>query len=101
MNRRTKALSITPAVRGHVLERDEGRCVLCGRSDRLQCAHFIGRAQSGLGIERNLVTLCADCHREYDQSAERHRIREELRVYLKGCYADWDEGTLIYDKWRT
>lgn len=101
MTRRTKALAITPAVRGHVMERDEGRCVRCGRTDVLQCAHYIGRAQSGLGVERNLVMLCADCHMEYDQSAARARIREELRDYLRGCYPDWDETTLTYDKWRT
>lgn len=98
MTRRTKALSITAVVRKRVMERDNGQCVLCGRTDRLQCAHYIGRGQSGLGIPENLVMLCADCHKAYDQSAEREEIRAELREYLRGCCAEWDERKLIYRK---
>ena len=98
MNRRTKALSISQTTRKRVMERDNGQCVLCGRTDRLQCAHYIGRGQGGLGIPENLVMLCSECHREYDQSAERDEIRAELREYLRGCCADWDERELIYRK---
>ena len=100
MNKRTRALSITPAVRGRVLERDGGKCVLCGAVYGLQCGHYIGRAQSGKGTEKNLVTLCVDCHRAYDQSAERERIRQELSDYLRSKYNDWDERVLVYHKWE-
>lgn len=106
MNRRTKALSIPRTVRERVRERD-GRCVLCalkyGRTNNkgLECAHYIGRGQSGLGIEENLVMLCGDCHREYDQSAEREDDRGILADYLRRNYENWDETRKTYDKWRT
>ena len=29
-------------------------------------AHYISRAHGGLGIEENIVTLCLDCHNNYD-----------------------------------
>lgn len=99
MNARTAALSISPATRMHVSDRDGGRCVLCGAAGGLQCAHYIGRAQSGLGVERNLVMLCPDCHHAYDQSAARGEIRDELRAYLSAHYPDWDEAELTYKKW--
>lgn len=46
----------------------------------------------------NLVMLCADCHRRFDQSAEREEIRGELREYLQGLYPDWNEADLKYRK---
>jgi hypothetical protein len=66
----------------------------------LECAHYIGRGQSGLGIEQNLVMLCPTCHREYDQSTEREADREILAAYLKRHYPDWTEEDLTYNKWR-
>ena len=89
---------IPPAVYRRVLERDGGACVLCGAAYGLQCAHYIGRAQGGLGREYNLVMLCGKCHRAYDQSAEREDIRAELREYLQGIYPDLDESELVYKK---
>ena len=59
-------------------------------------AHYIARSHSGLGVERNIVTLCNDCHNRYDQSADRRYIREEIKAYLMSQYPDWDETTLIY-----
>ena len=98
MRKQTIFTNITPTVYRHVLERDNGACVLCGRSDMLQCAHYVPRSHGGLGREKNLVMLCADCHRRYDQSAERKAIRTELREYLQGLYSDWDEWELVYRK---
>lgn len=99
MHKRTKALAISKAVKSAVYARDGGCCVLCGSPYGLPEAHYISRAHSGLGVEQNIVTLCRDCHRRYDQSSERAEIREELREYLKKKYPDWDESKLVYDKW--
>lgn len=99
MHKRTKALAISNAVKAAVYARDGGCCVLCGSPRGLPVAHYLSRAQSGLGVEENIVTLCADCHREYDQGYHRQEIREELREYLKKQYPDWDESKLIYNKW--
>lgn len=96
---RTKALDIPGAVKDAVWERDNRCCILCGNPQAMPNAHYISRAQGGLGIEQNIVTLCMKCHRDYDQSAARQYIREELRTYLAGKYPDWDETNLIYKKY--
>lgn len=100
-SKRTKALEISQTVKRHVYERDKGCCVLCGSPNGLPNAHYIGRAQSGLGIEKNIVTLCPECHREYDHTPARREIKPVLREYLQGCYPDWDETKLVYKKWST
>lgn len=98
MRRQTRFTAVHPATWKRVYERDGGRCVLCGCSGVLQAAHFIGRAQGGLGREKNLVMLCPVCHGEYDQSERRKEIRPILREYLQGLYDDWDETELVYRK---
>lgn len=99
MNKRTKALSITPATKRAVYERDNHCCVLCGSPYGQPNAHYISRGQGGLGVEQNIVTLCWDCHRAYDQSSERDSIHEELKTHLQSKYPNWDEQNLYYRKW--
>ena len=94
MRRETRFTSVQPATWKRVYERDNKRCVLCGTAGTLQAAHFVPRSHGGLGREMNLVMLCADCHRRFDQSAEREEIRGELREYLQGLYPDWNEADL-------
>lgn len=100
MSNRTKALSITGKVRKSVLERDNYACILCSSTYGLQCAHYIGRAQSGLGIEQNLVMLCFRCHHMCDQSINRKNMLLEIKEHLQNHYPDWDENNLIYRKWN-
>lgn len=99
MRRETRFTAIQPATWKRVYDRDNGCCVLCERGGILQGAHFIGRAQGGLGVERNIVMLCPECHREYDQTEQREEIRAELREYLRGLYPGWNEEQLIYRKY--
>ena len=96
MNRRTKALDIPQKVKRVVLDRDE-YCIWCGRQGAPN-AHYISRAQGGLGIEENVLTLCTDCHRRYDQSTDRAMMREYFREYLMSKYPEWDERKLTYRK---
>lgn len=98
MRRQTRFTAVQPATWKRVYERDGGRCVFCGRSGVLQAAHYIGRAQGGLGREKNLVMLCPECHGEYDQSERRKEIKPILREHLQGMYLDWDENELVYRK---
>ena len=98
MRRETRFTAIQPATWKRVYERDNGRCVLCGRGGVLQGAHFIGRAQGGLGIEQIMVMLCPDCHREYDHGGGRSEKEDELREHLRECYPGWDESKLVYKK---
>lgn len=95
--RRTKALEIPRNVKITVFERDNERCILCGGRG-LPEAHFIPRSKGGLGIEQNIVTLCRECHRRYDQTTDRPNIREFLRQYLMKKYPEWDEQNLYYRK---
>ena len=109
MKTRTKSLGITIAVKEAVAERDsfDGHpcCLLCGApapvNNRLAFsnAHYISRAQGGLGVEENIVTLCSNCQiNRYYQGAEREQIRELLRNYLIEHYPEWDESKLVYKK---
>lgn len=97
MHRETKAKAIPQSVKRAVYERDHGVCVLCGCPGEPN-AHFISRGQGGLGIEENIVTLCHNCHRLYDQTSKREWMRVTLKLYLKEHYPNWDERNLVYRK---
>lgn len=108
MHTRTKALGITIRVKEEVADRDSFDgwtcCILCGCpapvNNRLAFsnAHFISRAQGGLGIEENILTLCPNCHRRYDQTTDRAMLKPFFGRYLKEHYPEWDESKLIYRK---
>ena len=108
MHTRTRALGITIRVKEEVADRDsfDGHpcCILCGLpapvNNRLafSCAHYISRAQGGLGVEENVLTLCTECHRRYDQTTERAMLKPFFGRYLKEHYPDWDESKLVYKK---
>lgn len=98
MNNRTKATNIPADVKRRVYERDNGRCVWCGRCGMPE-AHFISRVDGGLGIEENILTLCRfPCHELYDKgpAEKRDNMRRYFRKYLMSKYPDWDEKKLIY-----
>ena len=97
LHKQTKATSIPAAVKKTVWARDGGRCVLCGRPGNPWC-HYISRAQGGLGIAENVITLCDQCHRRLDQSADRAELKEVLTNYLRSKYPGWDESNLKYRK---
>lgn len=108
MHTRTRALGITIRVKEEVADRDSFDgfpcCILCGLpapvNNRLAFsnAHYISRAQGGLGIEENILTLCPKCHRRYDQTTERAMLKPFFGRYLKEHYPDWDERKLVYQK---
>lgn len=101
MSKRSKACAIPPEVKKAVEKRDGACCIFCAspypyaRGE----AHFIGRAQGGLGIEQNLITVCRPCHREMDNGKDIKRYRNIAREYLQSKYPDWNEKDLIYKKY--
>ena len=109
MRKDTKARSIPKEVKEAVAERDSFGdwpcCINCGQpappENRMAFsnAHFISRAQGGLGIEENILTLCPGCHRQYDQTTDREALREFFREYLKSKYPNWDEEKLYYRRY--
>ena len=98
----TKATDIPQTVKIVVWARDNHRCVVCGSSEGAPVAHVVRRSQGGRGIEQNIVTLCHNCHRRYDEGPkqDREHIYVRLVAHLKGVYPDWTREDMIYKKWR-
>ena len=107
MHRETKRTAIPQSVKDAVYRRDGERCILCASPAGIPNAHVVRRSQGGMGIEKNIVTLCPACHRAYDEGKELGRLgqgttRESLYVqivaYLKGFYPEWNREDTIYRK---
>jgi hypothetical protein len=94
-SKRTQALAISPSVRQVVMDRDKG-CIVCQSKSNLTIAHYINRGRGGLGIEQNLVVLCLKHHFEADQTVNRKKYLEWIRVYLIMKYPNWNEKELYY-----
>lgn len=99
MSERKKNTDIDSRSRQEVHERDGFRCVYCGRTDKpIELAHYISRAHGGKGVPRNLVSLCADCHRRFDGTG-RNNMRKYIKDYFKAHYSGWNEQDQIFRKW--
>ena len=102
MRKDTRARAFTIAAKKAIAQRDSidgwPCCVWCGAAAPEEIvwsnAHFISRAQGGLGEERNGLTLCPICHMRYDQTTARMTMREFFREYLRSKYDDWNEAEL-------
>lgn len=98
-SQRSKDTDITQNVKDSVWERDKHQCIICHSTyTAFPNAHYIPRSAGGLGIEENIVTLCHQCHREYDQTCEREMYRKRIKAYLQRKYPNWDENKLYYKK---
>ena len=104
MQKRTKATSIPPKIREAVEKRDSINgvpcCIFCHSANARGEAHVISRAHGGLGIERNIVCVCRNCHSCMDNSVYRDMYIEKAKEYLKSKYPDWNEEDLVYNKWK-
>ena len=106
MRKDTKARDFDSDAKRAIATRDSFEdwpcCISCGRPapqekpTAFSNAHFISRAQGGLGIPENGLTLCPECHRKYDQTTARKEMREFFAGYLRSKYQDWDESKLYY-----
>lgn len=98
--KRTKELGIAKKTKLIVWERDNHRCIFCGRLVpwNLANSHFIKRSHGGLGIERNILTNCEECHRKFDDTTDREKMWEHAERYLMSKYKDFDIRDLIYKK---
>lgn len=116
MHTETKHTAIPARVKAVVAQRDSvnGRpatCIICGASG-IPCCHIVRRSQGGRGdTERNIVTLCHECHMAFDEGLGIKRLRplgfqtqkdvEAFIVeYIKGFYPDWTPESVTYHKWR-
>lgn len=100
--KRTKALDITKKTKLAVWERDNHRCIFCGKLVPWNNAnsHFIKRSQGGLGIEMNILTNCIDCHHKFDDTPAREKMFQHAERYLKNKYSDFNIDNLTYKKTR-
>lgn len=97
-----KATDISQKVRDAVWERDGGRCIICESPNAAPNAHIVRRSQGGMGIPENIVTLCAECHREFDEgTGEKHKwIVRLIDEYINMQYSGWSRAKVVYDKWK-
>lgn len=100
-SKRSRACEISQKVKEIVWNRDNHRCISCGKWVPMACAnaHFIKRSQGGLGIPENIVTLCPRCHYEEDFGKDSKVYYHSIENYLKRIYGEkWDKAKLIYRK---
>lgn len=97
---RTQLVKIPKVVKDRVFQRDNGLCVLCGRYVGIDYAnaHIVPRSSGGLGIERNIITLCFACHRDFDQSPKRKELYVRIEKYILRHYPDWKREDNIFKK---
>jgi len=100
MSKRSKACDISQTVKNKVWERDQHRCIICGSSYAFPNSHYIKRSHGGLGIEQNVVTMCLECHHQYDNGKSAIHYQAIVRDYLKNKYDKWNEYDLRYTKYK-
>lgn len=77
---------IKPKKRARILDRDNGRCVICGRTDQLHIGHILsvddgktlGWTDELLYDDENLATLCALCNAGYGSLSISPRLAAAL-----------------------
>lgn len=99
-SKRTKELAISKKTKLRVWERDNHRCIFCGKlvTWHMANSHFIKRSHGGLGIEQNLLTNCEDCHHKFDDTANRDEMFAHAERYLRYKYNDFNIDDLTYKK---
>lgn len=97
MSKLSKACEISPKVREKVLDRDEF-CILCGKVG-IPNSHFVAKAQHGLGVEQNIVTMCVNCHDKWHTSGDQAEMKERVREYLEKHYPGFPDADRVYKKY--
>lgn len=96
--RRSRACDIPKSVKDKVWARDGEKCIVCGNPYAMPSCHYRSRSQGGMGIEKNIITLCQRCHYNYDQTTQRPMYKEYIKKYLQSKYENWSEDDIIYKK---
>lgn len=102
----------TPKQRREVLERDEYRCVICGRGTQdgveLHVDHIMPRNRGGLAIIENAQTLCAQ-HNFIKKQSNQTETGKRMFIRLYDLAKKEDNGELLdfcgailetYEKYR-
>lgn len=62
-------------LRKRIIQRDGGKCLLCGDAENLTIDHNIPISLGGSNRENNLLTLCRKCNQEKDNKIYHQFIR--------------------------
>ena len=100
-SKRSKMTDIPLKVKKEVWQRDKQRCVFCGNPQAMPNAHVIPRSKGGLGVARNVITLCMGCHIKMDNSVARRSLIDKANRYLDSIYGKRDLEDLIYDRHKS
>lgn len=95
-SKRSQATDIPKSVKDKVWERDNRMCIFCGSPFAFPEAHVIPRSSGGLGVEKNIITVCRNCHRLLDQSPKREKMLGIAKHYLERIYGKIDESEVKY-----
>lgn len=98
-SKRARACDIKLKTKNVVWERDGECCIICGSPQAMPNAHYIPRSRGGLGIEENVVTLCQQCHHDFDNGDKQEEYKVVIGDYLKNQYEDWEESKLYFTKY--
>jgi hypothetical protein len=60
-----KKKAIPQKVKDYVFRRDQGRCVCCGKNNKLSFHHLENRFEGGAHDPSKIVLLCITCHSLY------------------------------------
>lgn len=101
-NKVTKATSISKKVKMEVWERDKHKCIFCQKEVSWNYAnsHYIKRSHLGMGIPENIMTNCERCHKLFEESIYRGKMKIFARNYFISLYDYWNEDMLVYKKYR-
>ena len=97
----TKATLIPLSVKYKVWDRDSHCCIICGSPNAAPNAHYIRRSQMGKGIEENIVTLCPQCHNDFDNGSKRKEYGQIIKDYLDMYYPGFQDEKRRYHKYET
>ena len=101
MHKQTKATSIPLSIKMKVWDRDSHCCIICGSPNAAPNAHYIRRSQMGKGIEENIVTLCPQCHNDFDNGSKRKEYGQIIKDYLDMYYPGFPDEKRRYHKYET
>lgn len=77
MSKRSNWCEFNKETRKYIKQRDNNRCVVCGRTGALQIMHiFVSRAHGGKGAKENGCLGCVYCHNELDNGSNSKRTKE-------------------------
>lgn len=93
-----KVCNASPAAKAEVIERDGGKCILCGDEENICIEWFIPQTRLGLGIPQNMACFCHRCKFTRDNKRFQQLINNAFKGYLKVYYNDWDETKIVYEK---